>query len=76
MLVGWKIFSDESAACQEKRAAFKYSEGRLKEQERWERKEELRGWVSTKISGRDAGLESWCAVESLLLFACGFNGLC
>lgn len=60
-LVGWEIFSDESAACQEKRAAFKYSEGRLKEQEQWERREELQGWVDQDLRryGRDRGLESW-----------------
>lgn len=34
MLVGWEIFWDESAACQEKHAAFKCTEKRLKEKEK------------------------------------------
>lgn len=45
VLVGWEIFLDESAPCQEKCAVFKYSERRLKEKEWWERREELQGWI-------------------------------
>lgn len=56
-LVGWEIFS---AACQEKRAAFKYSETTLKEKEQCKRKEELQGWVDRYLGrgGKDAELES------------------
>lgn len=76
-LVGWEIFWDESAGCQEKRAAFKYTERRLKEKEHWERREECWGWVDQDFRrcGRDTELESWCYMESLVLLACGFNSL-
>lgn len=75
MLVGWEIFWDESAACQEKLAAFKCTERRLKEKEQRERGEECRGWVNQDFRrcSRDTELESWCFLESLLLLACGFN---
>lgn len=55
MLVGWEIFWDESAACQEKRGAYKYPERRLKEKEQWEKREECQGWVDQDFRrcGRD-----------------------
>lgn len=52
-LVGWEIFSDESAACQEKCAAFKHSERRLKEKERWGKEGRALGL------GRPGTQEAW-----------------
>lgn len=52
-LVGWEIFSDESAACQEKCAAFKHSERRLKEKEWWGKEGRALGL------GRPSSQEAW-----------------
>lgn len=57
-LVGWEIFWDESAACQEKCAGFKCTERRLKEKE--EGKEGKSVWVGlTRISGAVVGTQNW-----------------
>lgn len=66
MLVGWEIFWDESAACQEKHAAFKCTERRLKDKEKGKEGKSVRIGL-TRISGGVVGTQSWCFLESLLL---------